>query len=223
MIGDSDERRLLELLMQRQGYEVVLGHDFARSGELVGGSADALIADPSMVMGHLPRVLEHYGLSADHAVLLTVQAPASLDLPDGIRVLSKPIDMPRFLSLLHGMLGPPRTPTEGPLSRRRTPSFSGEWSDSPVVLLLYVHAGTIIAETARRNLEAVLAGYDSHAVELRTIDVTTAADINPEDRVVLTPLLVRRRPMPRQWLLGDLSSTEKVHHLLAASGLDIDL
>lgn len=91
------------------------------------------------------------------------------------------------------------------------------------MLLLYVHAGTIIAETARRNLEAVLAGYDSHAVELRTIDVATAADINPEDRVVLTPLLVRRRPMPRQWLLGDLSSTEKVHHLLAASGLDIDL
>ena len=42
-----------------------------------------------------------------------------------------------------------------------------------------------------------------------------------EDAVCYTPMLVKRQPLPRTYVLGDLSDTDAMLTLLASCGLEL--
>jgi hypothetical protein len=88
-------------------------------------------------------------------------------------------------------------------------------------LILYVNPGSALSLKARRNLDAVLAGYDAGAISLEVRDVTQDALRAEEDRVVFTPTLILRGAGPAgAWVVGDLSDQDVIVSLLRLGGVE---
>ena len=88
-------------------------------------------------------------------------------------------------------------------------------------LILYVSPGSALSVKARRNLDAVLSGYDAGAISLEVRDVTQDALRAEEDRVVFTPTLVLRGAGPTgAWVVGDLSDHDLIVSLLRLGGVE---
>jgi len=93
-----------------------------------------------------------------------------------------------------------------------------QWSAQ---LVLYVSPQSRLSMKARRNLEAVLSGYDPDAVQLEVRDVTQDALRAEADRVVFTPTLLVRGPADATaWVVGDLADPEIVVNLLRLGGVE---
>lgn len=89
------------------------------------------------------------------------------------------------------------------------------------LLKLYVTGGTPRAEAAvatlRRLCDEVLEGE----YELRVIDVLEQPQLAEEDRVLVTPTVIKQDPGPSRRVLGDLSDVEMVRsglQLVPAAG-----
>jgi len=88
-------------------------------------------------------------------------------------------------------------------------------------LVLYVSPGSALSLKARRNLDAVLAGYDRGVVSLEVRDVTQDALKAEEDRVVFTPtLILKGLGLDAAWVVGDLSDHDTVVNLLRLGGVE---
>jgi hypothetical protein len=88
-------------------------------------------------------------------------------------------------------------------------------------LVLYVSPDSRLSMKARRNLEAVLAGYDPASVRLEVRDVTRDALLAEADRVIFTPtLLVRGAAASPAWIVGDLGDSEVIVNLLRMGGVE---
>jgi len=84
-----------------------------------------------------------------------------------------------------------------------------------------VSPGSSLSLKARRNLDVVLAGYDTGAVSLEVRDVTKEALKAEEDRVVFTPtLILKGLGVSAAWVVGDLSDHEIVVNLLRLGGVE---
>jgi hypothetical protein len=86
-------------------------------------------------------------------------------------------------------------------------------------LVLYVSPASPASQTARRKMEEVLAEFDSSQVRFEVCDLLKNVAAAERDRVVFTPTLVKRRPAPRAWILGDLKSDDVVRDLLTMCGV----
>jgi hypothetical protein len=64
----------------------------------------------------------------------------------------------------------------------------------------------------------VLQQHEEDRVQLTICDVASLDDTQlerlEEDRVVVTPTLVRQHPTPRVWVFGDLSKVDAVEELI---------
>jgi len=88
-------------------------------------------------------------------------------------------------------------------------------------LILYVSPGSALSLKARRNLDAVLAGYDADAISLEVRDVSRDALRAEEDRVVFTPTLILKGAGPTgAWVVGDLSDHDVIVGLLRLGGVE---
>jgi two-component system response regulator GlrR len=90
----------------------------------------------------------------------------------------------------------------------------------PVDLVLYVSATSTYAATAIRNCQSLLTRFDPAAVRFEVCDVAAHPERADEDAVCYTPLLVKRSPLPRTYLVGDLSNAALLLDLLSACGLE---
>ena len=86
--------------------------------------------------------------------------------------------------------------------------------------MLYVSAASSYAATARRNCEALLARFDPRAVRFEICDVSRQPDRAETDGICFTPVLLKKQPLPRTYILGDLSNTAVLIDLLASCGVD---
>ncbi len=92
---------------------------------------------------------------------------------------------------------------------------------SLVELVLYVSASSRYALVAERNCKQVLGRLDQSRVRFEVCDVRSHPERAEEDSVCFTPMLVKRHPLPRTYLLGDLSNTEPLVGLLESCGLSL--
>lgn len=90
-----------------------------------------------------------------------------------------------------------------------------------LVLRLYIAVGSPHSVRAQRNLEIICQKHlQPDAYSLEIIDVLTNAGRALEDKILLTPTLLKLLPPPVMKLSGDLSDFTKV---FAALGIESDL
>jgi circadian clock protein KaiB len=77
-------------------------------------------------------------------------------------------------------------------------------SDRAIVLQLYVAGDGPNSLEARDNLQAFLAAAPEVVVKLEVVDVLVHPDRGLDARIVVTPTLVRTRPLPEQRIVGNL-------------------
>lgn len=85
------------------------------------------------------------------------------------------------------------------------------------VVRLYVLGDTPIARRAIENLRALCAQPEFNALyETEVIDLLEHPTLAEEERIIATPVLIRKLPEPMRRIIGDLSNQERV-----LVGLDI--
>ncbi len=93
---------------------------------------------------------------------------------------------------------------------------------SPLVeLILYISAYSPSSLKALRNMRRLLESYNLERVEFRVCDLSKEpSGTGDADKIAFTPTLVKRRPEPRTWILGDLDNASVVEDLLTHSGVE---
>jgi two-component system response regulator GlrR len=89
-----------------------------------------------------------------------------------------------------------------------------------VELVLYVSPLSRYAHIAQRNFEDLLTRFDQRRVRFEICDVSQHPERGDEDAICYTPMLVKRSPLPRTYVLGDLSNTEALVELLESCGVN---
>lgn len=84
---------------------------------------------------------------------------------------------------------------------------------------LYVSGATPNSTRALRNIKEICEQYLAGRYVLRIIDMYQQPGLAQQAQIVAAPTLVRRQPLPRRQLVGDLSNRAAV---LATLGLDLD-
>ncbi|MGM0552818.1 MAG: circadian clock KaiB family protein [Pseudomonadota bacterium] len=83
-----------------------------------------------------------------------------------------------------------------------------------MLLRLYIAGRTPGARRAIDNLEAMieeLSGSTEHPdIDLEVIDVLENPQLAEDERILATPVLIRKLPPPVRRLVGDLSERERV-------------
>jgi circadian clock protein KaiB len=214
---DDDLRRLLSVMLVNEGYEVVA----------VSSAEDAIV---ELQTRHYQLLLTDYNLENKNAdwmlqvaegsgalrdttvVILTGEVrPAGVD---GYRILKKPVDVAVLFAALDDAV---TTQVKLPLSA----PAKNVAPDTPasVGLTLYVTGGSRESKKALRNLNRILRKFEHAQLRIDVLDVTDGtlpADALDQDRIVVTPTLVRTYPLPKVWVFGNLSKTELVEQMIAA-------
>ncbi len=84
------------------------------------------------------------------------------------------------------------------------------------MLRLYVTGMSARSTRAIANLRQICAEQSHFEYELEIIDVLENPELAEEEKILVTPTLLRTLPPPRRRVLGDLSNSESV-----LAGLDI--
>lgn len=92
--------------------------------------------------------------------------------------------------------------------------------ETPLVeLTLYVSAASAASVRLRASLEKALEEYDLTVVRFEVLDVARDVRRAEEDRVIFTPTLVKRRPAPPAWFVGE-AGEQMMAALLASCGIE---
>lgn len=132
---------------------------------------------------------------------------------DGYTVLRKPIDFATLLATIGKAGVPPPVPPAANLG----PPLPVE-----LELVLYVQSDAPESQKAVRNLRRALLPYDASRYRLTIVDVAHGGDDAwyqslDEDRIIVTPTLVRRSPGPKTWIAGTLAPNVALEHMLAST------
>lgn len=84
------------------------------------------------------------------------------------------------------------------------------------VLQLYIAGLTLRSQRAIANLERICRDQLSGQYEMVVIDVLDRPQIAEDERILVTPTLIKPLPPPARRVIGDLSNTG-----LVLSGLDL--
>lgn len=215
---DEDIRDALGLYLEMQGYRVVCAasaeQGLARACEL---APDLILTDYAMRGGSGVWMLEELRARAQWppAGAFVISAHDHVKAPEGVPVLRKPVDLEDLVRSIHLRLceGRPSSPHLRIVRMADRP-------EPRIELALYVCEGSIGSERAIRNVRRILGRYDEEEIAFEILDVAEAPDEAERDRIDFTPALVKRRPAPRAWLLGDFSDPAPLSVLLDAHGLE---
>lgn len=81
-------------------------------------------------------------------------------------------------------------------------------------LRLYIAGNAPNSLVARRNLEAALSSVSPDAYRLEVIDCMTDPMRTLEDGIVVTPTLRRTSPEPQATVIGTLSDSDSLRHVI---------
>jgi len=216
---DDDIRDAITDVLSSEGFDVTA----------VSTAEDALGA---LVRSNFQILLTDYQLPGENAAWLLRQAKANDHLlktpviilsanrhPEGVEgyvLLQKPVDLDVLSAALNQALSDGGHP-ELPLSPALPPP-----ADALLVLTLYVTSGSHTSQKAKRNILRILKKYDAASIRLDICDIAQLGDQSgaghslEEDRIVVTPTLVKQHPSPRVWIVGDLSASEVVEDVISA-------
>jgi CheY-like chemotaxis protein len=207
LVEDSEDTRiLLSLALAGDGWVVDQAADaFEAEAMLRRGSYDLLLADydlPGKTGAALIRDAGDAGLLGYARVLVVTAHPDPRGV-ERLEVIRKPLDLPTFLHQLRNI---------------RDAAVASRGKDAPppappMELVLYVSPLSLASARALEVLRAVVKEA-APAVTLTVCDLAREPAAAERDNVVFTPTLVKRRPGPRTWILGDLSRRETVADLI---------
>ncbi len=86
-------------------------------------------------------------------------------------------------------------------------------------LRLFVTGQTARSIKAVENLQRLCERYLPHGHEIEIVDVLQRPDLAEAEKVMATPTLIRKVPLPKRRIIGDLSDWSRV---LSALGLERD-
>jgi hypothetical protein len=143
-------------------------------------------------------------------VLTSERQPADVT---GYKVLRKPVAFSALLTTIEDALGEILPASVVSL---------GAPEPAELELILYVTSTSQESHKAIRNIHRALKPYDPRRFRLTIVDVSKGGDEAwyqglEEDRVIVTPTLVRKKPGPKTWIVGTLSPIEAVDQLLASA------
>ena len=90
----------------------------------------------------------------------------------------------------------------------------------PIELVLYVSTQSAYTPIAIRNCQQLLSRFDPSRLRFEVCDVSREPERAEADAVCYTPMLLKRSPAPRTYIVGNLANLEAVAALLEASGLE---
>ncbi len=142
-------------------------------------------------------------------VLTSERKPAGVE---GYKVLRKPIDFSALLA------------TIGEATGQILPAavvVAGAPRPTELELVLYVTGTSQDSHRAIRNLHRSLKAFDAKRYRLTIFDVAKIGDEEcyqslEDDRIIVTPTLVKRTPGPKTWIVGTLAPIDAVDELLAS-------
>jgi len=215
---DEDTRQLLAIALEAQGYRVEQAGDADKGLEcLHAGPYDLILSDydlPGKTGAAMLREADAAGLLDDAATLVVTAHPD----PDGVddaTLVRKPLDLEKFLQKVRGILDSRPQVHAGRGREAAMPATEGQ----RVGLTLYVSPASPPSVKARRNMERLLERLDGAEVDFEILDLALEPLRAETDNVVFTPTLVKHRPEPRVWILGDLSDPTVVGDLLNLFGV----
>jgi circadian clock protein KaiB len=86
---------------------------------------------------------------------------------------------------------------------------SGATNGAAYVLTLYVTGQSARSQRAVANLRELCAGLGDRC-ELTVVDVLERPQAAEDERILATPTVIRRLPLPLRRVIGDLSDRDKV-------------
>ena len=210
---DADHRASLADILRQGGHRVTEA-DSAEAAleQLQIEHVDLLITDYRLggaTGTWLARLATRFAHPTPPRVLL-VSAYRELSDADGFEVLRKPFGADAFLAKVEQTLA---APPRGDAEQAARPA-------QRIALTLYV-SDSMLSLRAAKNLRMVLARYRDEQVALTVINLSHDVDHHAEeDRIVVTPTLLRTFPAPRVWLVGNLDKRDLVERLLSHAGVD---
>jgi CheY-like chemotaxis protein len=225
---DADTRDLLVEFLSRYGYGTT-GVPTATEGLkwLQTREFHLVISDHSLVNGPTGAWMLNEAATAgllQNVGALMYTADPKPEQPPNVRVLQKPTDLADLLQAVEEALASAR---EKELERvrdqlRHLPGESTRAAAAPKLELVLYVTDSSSSLRAVRNLEAILRDYDPRDVQLRLCDLSkqpTAPECE-DDRIVFTPTLVKRRPEPRERLMGDMEDPRPVEEMLRSCRIE---
>ncbi|MBK1646634.1 circadian clock protein KaiB [Thiocapsa imhoffii] len=79
-------------------------------------------------------------------------------------------------------------------------------------LRLYIAGRTAVADRAIENLRAIAAALESTGwtLEIEVIDILERPQLAEDERILATPMVIKKLPPPVRRVVGDLSEHDKV-------------
>jgi len=217
---DEDSREMLLAFLAAEGYHAT-GAESAEEGlaALDSGGFGLVITDhrlPGKTGSWMLEQATARGLLEQVGALLWSADPDPRCLL-GVKILKKPIDLDHLLLAIEAALA--AVPRQGLERRSMLPSEAAPKAlpHDPIEIVLYV-TDSVSSLRAVRNLESAMSHHEGTDIHLTICDLTQGPLAGAEDRVVFTPILIRRSPGPRESLLGDLRRPEDIHRLLQRRG-----
>jgi CheY-like chemotaxis protein len=218
---DDDTRQLLAVALEAQGYAVAQAGDAERGlAALRVGRFDLVLSDydlPGKTGAAMLREAHRAGL-LDGAATLIVTAHPDPEGVDEITLIRKPLDLEKFLVQVRGIFE--STPTRRLTTPDGASTAAANAPGQEVELTLYVSPTSPPSMKARRSMERLLERIGSASIRFDVADLAKEPARAETDNVVFTPTLVKRRPEPRAWILGDLSDPAVVSDLLHMCGIE---
>lgn len=223
----EDVRRLLVTALEMDGHRVDEAATAAEGLRCLEASRYSLVLSDYAMPGGTGTWMLHEasrrGLMNGTVALIVTAHPHVRDLAD-CEVISKPLDLDNFLEQVRRILGSPAGgdgPSAAPQSEPDPQEVpAGRLARYEVELVLYISSISPASLQARRNMESLLASFDTASVRFTVCDLSRDPLAGDADRVAFTPTLVRRYPEPKVWVLGNLKDSEVVADLLRASGIE---
>jgi CheY-like chemotaxis protein len=219
---DEDTRQLLAVALEAQAYEVAQAGDAEQGlAALRRGHFDMILTDydlPGKTGASMLREASGQRLVHEAATLVVTAHPDPEDVVE-TTLVRKPLDLEKFLlqvrRIFESMPARPRKP-----AARTAATPPPAVSADGVEMVLYVSPDSPPSLKAQRNMERLLKGFRGAEIAFEVLDVAQEPERAERDNVVFTPTLVKRRPEPRAWILGDLSDPAVVTDLLHMCGIE---
>jgi CheY-like chemotaxis protein len=143
-------------------------------------------------------------------VLTSERRPAGVS---DYQVLRKPIDFNVLLTKISDAVGD--------LVPESAMATHGAARPAELELILYVTSTSQDSQKALRNLHRALKPFDENRIRLTVVDVAKGGDDAwyqglEDDRIIVTPTLVKKTPGPKTWIVGTLAPIDAVEQMLLA-------
>ena len=215
--NDEDHRKLLGQALRNESYAVDEAASAAEARTRLAGARYALMIAhyslPDSTATELLRATRGEGLLADTPAIVFTGQP-DVEKSSDFELMRKPLAVSDLLRQVQAIVGAPVGPEA---------SAPAAAEAARVQLVLYVTRPWPSSQRAIRNLETALASLASGEVGLEVCDLAREPERADHDRVIFSPTLVKVRPEPRMWVVGDLTDRAVLADLLSTCGLDLPL